>query len=299
MFKNVLRRPFFYLLAFFLLLFAIPKGAADKVRQSLLGVTLFSPTDPRFNEDGLEARVVIREPASWSSSVWIDVGEKTNERLGIQWIAKHSPVVVGDALIGVVEEVKKKKSRVRLITDQMLKPSVRVVRGKEQERLLFEKLTELSFLLRDRGDLYGAEEISRALLGFREQLDLEAEDLYLAKGVLHGSSAPLWRSLSHTLKGVGFNYDFSDEKGSARNLRTGALLDTYDPRPLIKCGDLLVTTGMDGIFPENLRVAIVTSISPLHEGGCSYSLEATPVFDQLHHLKEVTILQPVLTQKMR
>ena len=45
--------------------------------------------------------------------------------------------------------------------------------------------------------------------------------IYLAKGELYGSSKPLWRTQRHQLKGTGFNYDFADGEGPARDLQTG------------------------------------------------------------------------------
>lgn len=75
------------------------------------------------------ARVIHRDVSSWSSTCWIDVGEENNTSLGQTIIAKNSPVVLGGALVGVVEYVGKKQSRVRFITDSGLKTAVRAVRG--------------------------------------------------------------------------------------------------------------------------------------------------------------------------
>jgi cell shape-determining protein MreC len=77
----------------------------------------------------IQAQVIFREPVSWSSAVWIDRGLADNKRLGKQIIAEDSPVVVGHSIVGVVEYVGEKRSRVRLISDHSLTPSVRVVRG--------------------------------------------------------------------------------------------------------------------------------------------------------------------------
>ncbi len=238
----------------------------------------------------LPAKVIFREPATWSNVIWINIGERDNRAMGVEIVAKNSPVVIGKAVVGVVERVTESKSQVRLITDRTLALSVRSSRGSGQNRLLSEYLTNVINLLSLRNDLYRAKEMANALDGFRQQLELCEKDLFLAKGELHGASAPLWRVPSQTLKGVGFNYDFTDEEGPARNLRTGAYQGGQDP--LIKVGDLLVTTGMDGVFPPDLDVATVTKIYPLHEGGCSYRLEAQAVAPILNTLSEVFVLPP-------
>lgn len=193
--------------------------------------------------EALPARVIYRAPTFWNSFMWVNVGEHDNLRLGKQVIAKNSPVVVGVSIIGVVEEVLTHQSRVRLITDSSLNPSVRALR------------------------------------------DEQGAFQYLAKGELQGSSKSLWRSQGHVLKGTGFNYDFSDEEGAARDL--------YDQEdPILQIHDLLVTTGMDGVFPPGLHVGIIKSIAPLEEGDYFYELEATPTAGNMDQLSLVFILPP-------
>jgi len=237
------------------------------------------------------AKVIFREPSLWNSSLWINVGKRDNQKLGREIIAKNSPVVLGKNIVGVVEVVKEKTSRIRLITDPMLTPSVRVVRGKEQNRVLFEKLVSVLEILNQRDDLERAEEFSQALVAFVKSWNLEERDLYLAKGELHGSGDSLWRVYGPKLKGVGFNYDFADEEGFEHNLRTGAYVEGRQ-EPLIRTGDLLVTTGMDRIFPPDLHVGFVSKILPLREGGCSYGLEAKTLLDNFNTLSEVFVLPP-------
>ncbi len=179
----------------------------------------------------LPAKVIFREPDSWSSVLWINVGTKNKVAIG-------SPVMLGPSIIGMIEQVGEKTSKVRLITDPNLTPSVRALRG----------------------------------------------DSFLAKGELRGSVHPLWRMKSHIVQGVGFNYDFPDDKGGARNLRTGDIL---------KVGDLLVTTGYDGVFPAGLEVGIVTKVEPLREGACSYNLEAHLSAGNLDDLNYLLVLPPL------
>lgn len=193
------------------------------------------------------AQVIFRSPALWSSTIWINVGTADNERLGSRRIAKNSPVVIGNAVIGVIDSVGKQQSRVRLITDSGLSPSVRAVRG---------------------------------------------GSYFLAKGELHGSGQPLWRSRDLHLKGIGFNYDFADEEGPARDLRSGLPLNKENEEriPIIQVNDLLVTTGMDGVFPAGLQVAHVTKIHKLREGDYYYDIEALPVAQNLNELTHVFVL---------
>jgi cell shape-determining protein MreC len=201
--------------------------------------------------EAVPAQVVFRSPSTWNSSLWLNVGTANNHTLGQEVIAKNSPVVVGASVVGVVDYVGMHQSRVRLITDSGLTPSVRAQRGPY---------------------------------------------LFLAKGELHGSSKPLWRSYGDHLQGVGFNFDFADEAGPARDLRTGMPINGTGKEPIIpilKVHDLLVTTGMDGVFPAGLHVAEVTSIHTLKEGDYYYELEAKPTAGNLQELSLVFVMPPL------
>lgn len=189
------------------------------------------------------ARVIFRDPSSYGSSLWVNVGEETNKKLGKVIVEKNSPVVLGKAVVGAVDYVGKKESRIRLLTDSGLKPSVRAWR--------------------------------------QNSLGAKEEGWYLAKGVVHGSGAPLWRVKGGVLKGSGFNYDFEDEKGKAPNVS------------LIEVGDLLLTTGMDGLFPPGLKVGFVTKVFPLREGAYAYDIEALPAAGNMQELKSLYVLAKV------
>lgn len=233
----------------------------------------------KVEKEVVSANVIYRDSASWSSCFWIDVGANS--------VLKNSPVIYGKSVIGVVDFVGKKQARVRLITDSALHPSVRVLRGGAQNELLIEKIESLQQTIALRADL----EIERGpllkkLSELKNTLSNKSEQWYLAKGILQGSGAPLFRSRNQTLRGIGFNYDFDDEKGMAKSL-------TDIKVPLIKLGDLLVTTGMDGVFPPDLKVAEVTKIYPLEEGACTYEIEAKPTCGHLDEIKKVFILPPV------
>lgn len=245
------------------------------------------------------ACVVFREPSSWGSYLWINLGEADNGRLGKRVIGKHSPVLSGTSIVGIVDQVGSSRSRVRLITDSHLCPSVRVLRGQEQNRFLLEHLEMLIFALERRDDLLTLEEM-RSLLKVFEQVQTKlvskGGDLYLAKGELFGSSRPLWRSRNQTLKGVGFNYDFPDEEGPARELFSGrpyGFQKSNHGVSLIQRGDILVTTGFDGIFPPGFRVGVVSFVQPLKEGASSYEIEAVSTAGNLDELKHLNVLPPL------
>lgn len=206
------------------------------------------------SQDALPARVIYRALNSWNSSLWINVGEADNAIYRKQMVTKNSPVTLGTAVVGVIDYVGKHQSRVRLITDTGLTPSVRALRE-------------------EKGDLH-----------------------YLAKGELQGSYQPQWRTQGQILHGVGFNYDFPDEYGPARDLRTGFPLNVENnetPISLLQPNDLLVTTGMDGIFPPGLEVATVLEIFPLKEGDYTYSLTARPTVENLNDLSIVFVIPPI------
>lgn len=249
----------------------------------------------------LPAKVVFREPATWSSTVWINLGEKDNQKTGKQIIGKNSPVLLGTSVVGIVEYVGPFQSRVRLITDSRLVPSVRAVRGGEQNRYLLEHLNSLLFALEAREDLVLSPQerlpLTHNLYHLKRTLIEQSGYSYLAKGELRGTSNPLWRSRGQVLRGIGFNYDFTDEEGPARDLRSGEPYTTSrkgETIQLIRPGDLLVTTGLDGTFPPGLRVAIVSKVQTLKEGASSYEIEAISTAGDLDELGHVFVLPPFL-----
>lgn len=245
------------------------------------------------------AKVIYRDPASWANSLWINIGNQDNQHLKVPIIAKNSPVLVGKALIGVIDYVGQKQSRVRLITDSGLNPSVRAVRGYPQNVILLEHIDAVLRGLQNRNDLglsaQDQQEISVRLVQLKERLFKPVQEWRLAKGILLGSITASWRGLGSNLKGCGFNYDFSDQEGPARDLRTGKVIGNSDmpPLPLLKVNDLLVTTGMDGLFPSGLPVAEITKIHVIKEGSYTYEIEAKPIIDHLEELHYVYIIPPL------
>ena len=226
----------------------------------------------------IQATVAYRDPASWSSSCWIDVGHD----LGSSIVTKNSPVIAGGNLIGVIEYVGKKQSRVRLITDSGLKIAVRAARGGIQERELAIAGKCLLELIK-KHPRWQNTEIVQKLTEWESSLAVRSTDFLLAKGEIRGSSAPIFRSLRPRLQGIGFNYEFADVEGGAKDLRSS----------IIQTGDLLITSGLDGVFPQGLPVAVVSKVKPLREGAFFHEIEADALAQDLLDLKSVFVLPPL------
>lgn len=60
-------------------------------------------------------------------------------------------------------------------------------------------------------------------------------------------------------------------------------------------GDLLVTSGYDGVFPEGIPVARVTEVS-IDQDQISYPFRATIAAPDIKYLKFVTVLKPLTSQ---
>lgn len=243
------------------------------------------------------ADVIFRDPSSWSSFLWVNVGENENEKQGFKVIGKNSPVVVGTTLIGVIDYIGKRQSRIRLITDTGLNPAVRVARGEVQNYTLLSSILELQEKLSLRRDLFPDPEdvqgIYRDLDTLKSYVQQSTGTSYLAKGFVYGSSQPLWRSKHPLLKGEGFNYDFADDFGPARDLMDGKLANNLeDEIPLIQEGDLIITSGLDSLFPIGLKIGHVAHVYPLDEGDTSFELEIVPELSDFYELRKVYLLPP-------
>ena len=227
------------------------------------------------------AQVIYRDPSLWSSSLWVNVGEKTNREMGKKVVAKNSPVLSEGSLVGVVEFVGEKQSRIRLITDSGLSPSVRVCRGGLQNRELLHQIDSLFKLIEKRDD-FEKELLVKQLRELKDRIGSDWEDGYLAKGEVHGSSAPFWRSRGPILQGIGFNFDFPDE--FSQNSKSA---------PILKEGDLLVTTGLDGVFPPGISVGTVLKIKERQMGSSCYEIDVRPMVSNLNDLQSLFIIPPV------
>ena len=174
----------------------------------------------RVYSDALPARVIYRPPVSWNSCLWINVGHESNHRTNCEVICKGSPVVAGHSLIGVVDYVGKHQSRVRLISDAGVNPSVRALRGGGQQ---MEISRHLDALIEGLSSQETWVETNRPffeqLKAFRTTWEVPNRSWYLAKGELTGTGKSTWRKEGLVLKGSGFNYDYDDEEGPAHDLR--------------------------------------------------------------------------------
>lgn len=242
----------------------------------------------QVNLNSTIASVIYRNPTSWNSALWINVGNLHNKKE--TKIALNSPVIYQNHLIGIVDYVGKKQSRVKLITNSNLTVSVRAMRGKNQYYDLINHLQALTNYQCVQNDQILFEHLTH----LKTQILQLPDSLYLAKGEVFGVSQPLWRSDSQILLGRGFNCNIEDELSIARDLFTGMPLKTTTTKAaLILPDDLLITTGFDGVFPPGLIVAKVLQVDPLDEGDYYYSLKAAPLLTNFNSLSCVEVLLPI------
>lgn len=240
----------------------------------------------------LPARVIFRSFDQWNSSVWVNVGSADNEKGSAPIIGKDSPVMINQAIVGVVDYVGEHQSRVRLITDSRITPSVRAIRGGEYDALIGDYVDNILLAISPKSALYLSSDetvqLKQLLAKLKSSLQPYNKSWYLAKGELQGSLRPIGYG-PPVLKGTGFNYDFADEEGEGRDLRSG---QGNSSTSILKVNDVLVTTGMDGVFPPGLKVGIVSKIEFLKEGDYFYELEAKPLANNLEELSLVFVLPP-------
>lgn len=230
--------------------------------------------------DFLPAKVIYRPISTFATTLWINVGEDDNREKVV--IGKSSPVLFGKHVVGIVDTVGKTRSSVRLITDPGVTPSVRCVRGNLEIATLLVDLDRLTEHLVHHPGMETAltrlKEVKTTLLEER------GDTVFLAKGELLGASQTSFRKWGTTLKGSGFNYDFADSFGPAKDLRGKV--------SLLEAGDLLVTTGLDGVFPEGLPVAWVKEVLPLKEGDTYFELIAETSAGSLDQLSHLLVMPP-------
>ena len=234
---------------------------------------------------GLPCKVIYRDPTFWSTALWVNLGEKDNKTLSVPIISINSPVLMEGSLIGMIDYVGEKQSRVRLITDPALTISVRATRGHhplffQDIKLLCEHvLLQNAYVLSEREKTT----ILTTLNMLKEKIQPPERFDYLGKGELRGAADCFLRGVKDTLKGVGFNYDFPDPENNALPLKTSS-------SPLVQVGDVLVTTGMDSIFPADLPVAIVSKVFPLEDGTPWHTIEAKLCKGSLNEIDHVMVL---------
>jgi hypothetical protein len=234
------------------------------------------------------AEVTLRTTTPWTGVLWVDKGSKTPD-LPFP-IRRNAPVLVGSTLVGIVDFVGSYSSRVRLLSDPALHPAVRVVRGGYRDRQAIFMAQELELMLHKKPSLMPNEALTQKLIALLHILSENAEQevgMRLAKGELQGCDSP---DTPYIYKGVGFNCEAADQDGPRRDLRTGQR-DSPDAQiPLIKPGDILETSGLDGYFPKGLEIACVTKVAPLEEGAICYTVLAQSLAQELSSLEYVTII---------
>lgn len=211
---------------------------------------LFSEILSSYFQSPIMGRVIFRDPAHWGSSCWINIGKR-------QGVKKNSPVVCGKVVVGLVDFVGEAQSRVRFITDVGIKPSVMAVRGEIQTWVVKDQLRTLA---RNVANLPASafadsdkQEALHLLQALEDSLSLSEQNDFALRGIVCGRGDPIWKPEASILSGSDFG--FVDGK-------------------TIEVGDVLVTTGLDGVFPPGLLVATVNEVLPKSEGSCSLKIKA-------------------------
>jgi len=234
-------------------------------------------------------RVIFIEPFASSSLAWIDIGENYNQQVGEMVVAKNSPVVLADQLVGVVEEVYPKFSKIRLITDPKLAIHVKAIRGKEQMKDVQAKAEDLLDCLELMKDIKyeRKEELIGHLIQLAQELKIDGHDRDYALGEISGSEYSFLSKNRDQLVGTGFSL-----KGSYRQ-RQDDPSKGFQEIAVMK-GDLLVSTGKDGVIPAGLKVGWVIEVGKASMGKSTYALRARPACQELHRLEYVQVLPPMI-----
>lgn len=182
------------------------------------------------------ARVIGRDPLC-PHTLWIDAG--TNN---CSFIEKFSPICIGPHALGLVEEVGRYRSKVRLLSDP--KVGAHVCAGKT-ESLARHYVNELTALTQDPV-------VQSALELVAKKIERKSEEK-LATAQLNGFDK--------------------------HSRFTGDVIQGH-----FKPGDLLVTSGYDGIFPAGLFVGRITKAQHASE-----KIEAKPCYPY-HSLRALFVL---------
>ncbi|MBF5050614.1 Uncharacterized protein CLAVI_000227 [Candidatus Clavichlamydia salmonicola] len=242
----------------------------------------------------LPAQIIYRDPAGWGSSCWINVGKQTNAKTGYCVIEKNSPVVIGNILVGLIDFVGERQSRVRFVTDADIHPAVKVDSGISKNFETIKHIESILIYLKTnidkREDLHHSLNLIEYLAKLKNELQGEIKTLNITlQGTISGAGNPIKKRGSTVLKGNAFCFSSSLEKGP--------LLIDEKFLPSIQPLDMLITTGTDGIFPPGLSVGKITKIIPPKAGSCNYDLEAISEIPNFNQLSQVFIIPPCAFDK--
>lgn len=242
-------------------------------------------------------------------ALWIQTGSQTwqNQEFPLE---KFCPVLSNGSLLGYIEYIGEKSSRVLLIENPKIFTAVRVRRDIPHLNQLSDLGRRFQEALQQDPRNFSLNEASfkkcvkavDAVLSILNKEMSEKETstktpLFLAYGYLKGSSLKD-QYTSDLLYGTGFSCDQEHENSSKRDLRTGKRSLDDAKIAIIMPDDLLETTGLDGLFPQALPVATVTKVLPLAEGDAFYTIEAHPNHPKIESISSVTIL-PALPKESK
>jgi rod shape-determining protein MreC len=188
------------------------------------------------------AQILIKDLKPSSFTFWVDIGSNT-----CQFIGKGSPVCFGPYALGIIDYVGKRTSRVRLIADPKLQPSVTAIRGQAARSWMTDIL-----------DAFKADEklqkntSQRAIQLIQNELQSGALSEELENGYLTGQKRHAGQEL---LRGEGFSKESS-----------------------LQVGDRLITSGLDGMFPKGLIIGKIIEMTPPPPGALSYGVWIKPIY---------------------
>ena len=250
----------------------------------------------RFSESlgyafqAIPAKVIWRHFDFWGDWLWVKMGQQDACSLTGQ-LSLNSPVILGDALIGIIDYVGPRYSRVQLISNPRFVPSVRAIRGGMADLFTSAHIAHVLSTL-------SKESLSSPTLHELRELQKKMQNpqstQYAAKGELRGRASCSKQRGKLLLQETGFNLEFPDEESPSQELWTVHCTKKEQAAfSLLQEGDLLITTGLDGFFPRGLKVATVIEIFPLQEGDYYYELLAEPLVDLWKDFSYVYILPPL------
>ncbi len=248
---------------------------------------------------GVKARVLAREPGAWNRFLWVDAGRETVGEDGP--LQKQSPVVYGDAVVGLIEYVGRRQSLVRLITDPQCCLAVQVAaEGSQGIQVASQRLQRL---LRTNSQV--DETLRCALQPLLMQLSQEHRTTVAWRGSLKGSGnsaggeASLVGEFYPSESRRAAQHADADLSVSPTYLHEGHILHpgVWDRNQHPSAGALLVTTGLDGIFPAGLKVGYIESTAadnrrPEQVAWPAPTFTALPAVETLDDLQWLTILAP-------